>query len=198
MSDVDAGTDARTDQPRTGPAPVGGGVTPSDAAADRFADHVGVQVTATDGTPCGCGATAVLRPPGPGDEAGAGTVPTGAVLALVDATARRAAEAAVTVPGYTATLVPTATGVQYRRPATGPLTARASVPCEGQVADRADEQGTFRFSVAVDVDDPSGERVATGTVQWTCRLDRTGDTPGSPEPGGPSGAPPPDPPDPAA
>ena len=146
--------------------------------SERFTAHVGVRVTPGDGSLCGCGATATLTASPAWDDAdragGAGptTVPTGALLALVDATAREAAEAAVAVPGLRATLVPTATGVQFRNSARGALTASASVPCEGEIIDRADDQGVFRFSVAVDVVGSTGARVATGTVQWLARVDR--------------------------
>jgi hypothetical protein len=51
------------------------------------------------------------------------------------------------------------------------VSATASVPCEGELADRADASGVLRFSVAVDVVDLAGERVATGTVQWQARLE---------------------------
>lgn len=131
----------------------------------RFATLVGVRVTAGDGTPCGCGATATLD-----DTADESPVPTGALLALVDATAREAAERAVAAPGRRATLVPLATGVQFRGTVPGPVTARASVPCEGVLVDRADEEGVFRFSVAVDVVASTGDRVAAGTVQWLARV----------------------------
>lgn len=152
---------------------------PVDAdVSERFTAHVGVHVTPGDGSLRGCGAMATLTASPAWDDAdgagGAGptTVPTGALLALVDATAREAAEAAVAVPGLRATLVPTATGVQFRDSARGAVTASASVPCEGELVDRADDQGVFRFSVAVDVVGSSGARVATGTVQWLARVDR--------------------------
>jgi hypothetical protein len=116
--------------------------------------------------------------PGAGDLSGdEQPVPTGALLALVDATARAAAEAAVAVPGRRTALTPTATGVQFREPARGTVTARASVPCEGAITDRADDRGLFRFSVAVEVVDPAGTRVANGTVQWLAQIDGTPTTP---------------------
>src|SRR5690606_13280541 len=107
-----------------------------------FADRLGIRVERVSPTldDCGCGAVAAVSPPGttadgepaaPGTAADgepAATVPTGIVLALVDATARAAAEAAVTVPGRRTTLVATATGVQFRAAARGTVTARASVP----------------------------------------------------------------------
>lgn len=136
-----------------------------------FAERLGIRVERVD-TPLadgGCGAVAAVSPPEAAS--GGGYVPTGILLALVDATARSAAEAAVTVSGRRATLAPTATGVQFREPAQGTVTARASVPCEGMITDRADDRGRFRFSVAVDVVDPSGARVATGTVQWLAQID---------------------------
>ena len=145
---------------------------------ERFAAHVGVRmVDAGDGAPCGCRATARLVGPAAwlgdaGADGGGEPVPTGAVLALVDAAARAAAEAALAGPGRRATLVPTATGVQHRVAATGTVTASASVPCEGVLADRADERGLLRFSVAVDVVDARGDRVATGTVQWLATITR--------------------------
>lgn len=160
-------------------------------ASERFAAHVGVQVgPCKDRSPGNCGATATLadRPrwlaSGEGasvDDGGdppATRVPTGAVLALVDATARAAAEAALGVPGTPATLVPTATGVQHRvASAAGAVTAHASVPCEGTLTDRADERGVLRFSVAVEVVDADGDRVATATVQWLARIARDGEPP---------------------
>jgi hypothetical protein len=152
--------------------------------SERFAAHVGVHIGRDDGSQCGCGATATLtasptwrsasdaRDASDAGGAGATPVPTGALLALVDATAREAAEAAVAVPGLRATLVPMATGVQFRDAAWGTVRASASVPCEGVLVDRADDQGMFRFSVAVDVVGSTGSRVATGTVQWLARVDR--------------------------
>jgi hypothetical protein len=165
---------------------------------ERFAAHVGVRVDPSgDGSPCGCGATATLAAPphwlgahgdrSDGDSVGQGghragevnldagsrdaPLPTGAVLALVDAAARAAARAAVTAPGRQTTLVPMATGVQYGMTATGSVTARATVPCEGVLLDRADERGVLRFSVAVDVVDALGGRVASATVQWLATVD---------------------------
>lgn len=138
-----------------------GSAPPSDPAAaedpasdDRATDGPSGDDRATDGPS--------------GDEQ---PVPTGALLALVDATARAAAEAAVTVPGRRTALTATATGVQFREPARGTVTARASVPCEGAITDRADDRGLFRFSVAVEVVDPAGRRVANGTVQWLAQID---------------------------
>lgn len=142
---------------------------------ERFAAHVGVRmVDAGDGSPCGCWASAELDGSrtwlaAAGDHDG-DEVPTGAVLALVDAAARAAAEAALAGPGRRTTLVATATGVQHRIAATGTVAARASVPCEGVLADRADDRGVLRFSVAVDVVDAHGARVATGTVQWLATI----------------------------
>lgn len=151
----------------------------STAAGDRFAAHVGVRVDQGVDTPCGCGATATLtdrpawRQTADGGDGGAvadAAVPTGAVLALVDAAARGAAEEALSGHEGPATLVPVATGVQYRSRPVGLLTATASVPCEGDLADRADPQGVLRFSVAVTVVDRHGDRTATGTVQWLATL----------------------------
>lgn len=169
----------------------------SSAAGDRFAAHVGVTVHHQGGTPCECGATATLTEPpawartpatdadGTGTDADDGAaVPTGAVLALVDAAARGAAEAALSGHGGPAALVPVATGVQYRTRPVGSLTATATVPCEGELTDRADPRGVLRFSVAVTVLDRHGDRTATGTVQWVATLvppDATGA-------GAPSGA----------
>jgi hypothetical protein len=139
--------------------------------SERFAAHVGVHIGAGDGPPCGCGATATLEStPGWDDQPGA-PAPSAAVLALIDTTARRAAEEAVAGPGRRASLVPTATTVQFRASIPCPVTASASVPCEGVIVDRADENGDFRFSVAVEVVGPSGTRVATGTVQWHAHVE---------------------------
>ena len=150
---------------------------PSAEVGDRFATHVGVRVAGPDhGSASGCGATATLaeRPwlAGPTDDP-LGPAPTGALLALVDATARHAARAALGPAGAGAAIEPTATRVQHHRPARGDLSASADVPCEGALADRADEHGVLRFSVAVAVVDAGGDRVATGTVQWRARLDGT-------------------------
>ena len=151
-------------------------------AGERFAAGLGIRVDRADPTLAGCGAVATFSPPpaaaDPTDPTGSGVttavgdvpVPTGIVLALVDVTARAAAESAVAVPGRHTMLAPTATGVQYRAPARGAVTARASVPCEGVITDRADDHGVFRFSVAVDVVDPTGTRVASGSVQWLARI----------------------------
>jgi hypothetical protein len=139
--------------------------------SDRFAAHVGVQVTPGDGAPCGCGATATLEPTPAWDDQVGAPAPSAAVLALVDATARHAAEAAVAEPGLRATLVATATSVRFRASIPCPVTASASVPCEGLIVDRADENGDFRFSVAVEVVGPTGTRVATGTVQWLAHIE---------------------------
>ncbi|MBN2623769.1 MAG: hypothetical protein JXA83_10390 [Acidimicrobiales bacterium] len=158
-------TPAEDPRPRADPAAVA-------EASERFTARIGVQVEPrSDGCAGNCGATATLDPP-------TASVPTGAVLALVDAAARAAAETALGVPGTPATLVPTATGVQHRvASAAGALTAQASVPCEGTLADRADERGVLRFSVAVEVVDAAGERIATGTVQWLARITRDGEPP---------------------
>jgi hypothetical protein len=164
--------DLRTD-------PADGRPDPPDAAdrmaevGERFATHVGVQVDRSgDGSPCDCGATATLTAEAPwlaeGEDAPA---PTGALLALVDATARQAASAALGKAGQGAVVIATATSVQHHREAAGAVSATASVPCEGELADRADASGVLRFSVAVDVVDLAGERVATGTVQWQARLE---------------------------
>ncbi len=156
---------------------------PSAEVGDRFAAHVGVQVDEFDDSHCTCGATAVLtsapwldrdghhQESPRGEHADDTAVPTGAVLALVDAVARRAADVAAASSGRRVHLVATATGIQFRGPAAGRVTATASVPCEGVLVDRADDQGAFRFSVAVDVVDDGGDRVATGTVQWRGHLD---------------------------
>lgn len=160
--------------------------TADPTAGERFAARLGIHVDRADPTLAGCGAVATFSPPSAADDPGgddptatAGTagaaeiaaVPTGVVLALVDATARAAAEVATAVPGRHTTLAPTATSVQFRAAARGTITARASVPCEGVLTDRADDHGVFRFSVAVDVVDPSGARVASGSVQWLARID---------------------------
>lgn len=138
---------------------------------DPFAAHAGVRVEAADGdAPCGL-ALASLDP-APWAPA-AGPVPTGAVLVLVDAAARAAAVAALTGPDRPAgpaALVATATSVQHHRSAAGPLVAAASVPCDGVLADRARDDGTVRFSVAVEVTDGEGQRVAVGSVQWAARV----------------------------
>src|SRR5690606_23780272 len=102
---------------------------------DGFAAHVGVEVRRHEAGPGGCVATAVLEAPPPwlaaGEPAEAPAVPTGAVLALVDATARAAAGAVLAAPGVRAVLVPAAASVQYGPATAAPLTASASVPCEG-------------------------------------------------------------------
>ncbi|HEX6420026.1 MAG TPA: hypothetical protein VFZ77_16110 [Acidimicrobiales bacterium] len=143
---------------------------------DGFAAHVGVEVQRHEAAPGGCVATAVLEAPPPwlaaSGPAEARAVPTGALLALVDATARAAADAVLASPGVRATLVPAATSVQYGPAAAAPLTASASVPCEGVLTDRADGDGRIRFSVAVEVTDAGGERVATASVQWRATLIR--------------------------
>ncbi|HEX6424188.1 MAG TPA: DUF4442 domain-containing protein [Acidimicrobiales bacterium] len=144
--------------------PAGGAPGP----AERFAAHVGVRVVRGEAPPGGCWATATL-PGRPWSAAAAGPadpVPTGAVLALIDATAWAAAEASLAAPGFRATLTPAASSVQYGATATGTVTARASVPCEGALVERADERGLLRFSVAVEVVGGDGTRVATATVQW--------------------------------
>ncbi|MFO7281244.1 MAG: hypothetical protein C0P77_012645 [Thermoanaerobacterales bacterium] len=141
-----------------------------------LAAHLGLQV-AGGGPPCGCWATATVpaSPPwtaaaGPAGDAEGPTVPTAAILAAVDATARRVAWAALGEPGDAATLVETAASVQFHRAARGVVTARASVPCDNPISHRADASGTVRFSVAVDVTDAGGDRVATGSVQWLAQL----------------------------
>jgi hypothetical protein len=176
-----------TDLPTTGTA-AGPGVDVS----ERFAAHVGVRVgrrhepeaedlaAGTDGCDVDgtCEATATLtgRPPwlSPTASDGSGTeaapVPTAAVLALVDAVARAAAEAAVTASGRRVTLVPTATGVQYLASASGALHARGSVPHESEPVDRTDERGMVRFSVAVEVLDSRETRVASASVQWVATV----------------------------
>jgi hypothetical protein len=148
--------------PAASPQPV---TSPEHTAGAALADRLGIRVDRADPSLGGCGAVATF--PAPPDA----VLPTGAVLALVDATARAAAEAAVTVSGRHPALVATAAGVQFREQGRGTITARATVPCEGVITDRADADGLFRFSVAVDVVDPSGARVAAGTVQWTGRMD---------------------------
>jgi len=150
----------------------------ADGPGERFATHVGVRVDRSGGpSHYGCGATATLTATPPwrsrddppvGDD---GTVPTGALLALVDATARAAAEVAVARPGHRASLAPTAAAVQFGSDAAGSVTATATVPCEGMITDRADDQGSFRFSVAVEVNDDDHHRVATATVQWLAHLE---------------------------
>lgn len=141
-----------------------------------LAAHLGLQV-AGGGPPCGCWATATVptSPPwtaaaGPAGDAEGPTVPTAAILAAVDATARRVARAALGEPGGVATLVQTAASAQFHRAARGAVTARASVPCDGPISDRADASGTLRFSVAVEVTDEAGDRVATASVQWLAVL----------------------------
>ena len=61
--------------------------------------------------------------------------------------------------------------MRFRASIPCPVTASASVPCEGLIVDRADENGDFRFSVAVEVVGPTGTRVATGTVQWLAHIE---------------------------
>lgn len=153
---------AASPQPTATPQPV---TSPERTAGAQLADRLGIRVEPADPAHGGCGAVATF--PAPPDA----VVPTAAVLAVVDATARAAAEAAVTVSGRHAALVATATGVQFREQGRGTITAQATVPCEGVITDRADADGLFRFSVAVDVVDPSGARVAAGTVQWFARMD---------------------------
>ncbi|HLT68998.1 MAG TPA: hypothetical protein VKZ72_02455 [Acidimicrobiales bacterium] len=140
-----------------------------------LATHLGLQVDG-GGPPCGCWATATLPSSPPwaaaptGPVAGGPGVPTAAILAAVDATARRVARAALGEPGGVATLVQTAASAQFHRAARGAVTARASVPCDGPISDRADASGTLRFSVAVEVTDEAGDRVATASVQWLAVL----------------------------
>jgi hypothetical protein len=155
----------------------GTGAGPVVDRGEHFAAHVGVRVErgSVDGV-CGAIATLTGRPAWLPDAASDGTVaegapvPTAAVLALVDAAARSAAEAAVTAPGRQVTLVPTATGVQYLVAARGGLRARGSVPCEHALVDRTDERGMVRFSVAVEVVDAQDIRVASATVQWVATV----------------------------
>jgi hypothetical protein len=129
------------------------------AEGERFASRVGVRVDVEGAPPCGARAT--LDPPD-----GDGRVATGALLALVDAVARRAATDATVGSDRPVHLAVTAAAVQFRSPATGGLSATATVPCEGMITDRADADGSFRFSVAVDVVDEGGARVASASVQW--------------------------------
>ena len=155
----------------TGPDAVSTVASPT-GPGERFAAHVGVQVVRGEAPPGGCWATATLpgRPWGAGADDPAGPVPTGAVLALIDATARAAAEASLATPGLRAAISPAASSVQYGATGTGTVTARASVPCEGALVERADERGLLRFSVAVEVVDGDGTRVATATVQWRATI----------------------------
>lgn len=158
---------------------------------ERFAAHVGVRVERrsdgrvgcdVDGT-CDAAATLTGRPAwlpaAASDGSGAvdAPVPTAAVLALVDAVARAAAEAAVTASGRQVTLVPTATGVQYLAAATGALNARGSVPHESEPVDRTDDRGMVRFSVAVEVLDARDTRVASASVQWVATVHDPPDRP---------------------
>jgi hypothetical protein len=159
---------ATPDRPAT-PAPPTG--TAGDVG-ERFAAHVGVRLLGPDAdSPCGTATATLPESSSWCDDSGTAAVPTGALLALVDATARAAASTALGDRGPRATLRTTATGVHYRSPASGAVTATATVPCEGELAHRADEQGVLRFSVAVELVDGAGDRVATGTVQWLARLD---------------------------
>jgi hypothetical protein len=114
---------------------------------------------------CGCTATTALA-------AGALPAPAIALLAVIDGVARAAAASALDAPGRPAPteLAPTAVAVRYQGPACGELTATATVPCDGDLADRADAGGVVRFSVAVEVTGDDGRRVATATVQWRARL----------------------------
>jgi hypothetical protein len=125
---------------------------------ERFASHVGVRIDTEGAPPCGSRAT---LDPSPG-----GTVATGAVLALIDAAARQAATVATQLGPRPVELEVTGAAVQFRAPAAGALTATGTVPCEGLVTDRAGDDGSFRFSVAVEVVDEGGARVATASVQW--------------------------------
>ncbi len=169
----------------------GTGAGPAVDLGERFAAHVGVRVEHrgdgeadgpdacdVDGT-CGAAATLTGRPawlPGAASDGAVAEdapVPTAAVLALVDAVARAAAEDAVTASGRQVTLVPTATGVQYLAAARGALHARGSVPHESEPVDRTDEQGKVRFSVAVEVLDARDTRVASASVQWIARVHAT-------------------------
>lgn len=146
------------------------------SADETLAGALGIRVDRPDPDAGGGAAVATFADGSAwsGDESTAGDepvpVPTAALLALVDATARAAAEAAVGAPGRTTTLVPVATGVHFRALVHGPVTATASVPRDRDLADRADDRGALRFSVAVDVVGPGGARVAAGTVQWVARM----------------------------
>jgi hypothetical protein len=130
------------------------------ASGERFASAVGIRID-DDGAPP-CGARATLDPSAGADD----PVPTGALLALVDAVARRGAAEATHDAPEPLRLEIVAASVQFRSPAVGRLTATATTPCEGTVADRAGPDGGFRFSVAVDVVDGAGTRVASASVQW--------------------------------
>src|SRR5262249_52280231 len=140
----------------------------SAGAGERFAARAGVRLV--DGSaegPCGCQVVARLVEP---DDAAGGIVPPAAVIVLVEAAARAAPLAPLTdrdERGEAPVLVLAAAGVHLHGPAGGPLTAVATVPGEGRLADRADTEGGLRFSVAVDVRDASGASVAAGSVQWT-------------------------------
>jgi hypothetical protein len=126
---------------------------------EQFASHVGVRID-TEGAPP-CGSRATLDP-----ASGGGTVATGAVLALIDAAARQAASVATQLGERPVELEVTGAAVQFRSQAAGALIAIGTVPCEGLVTDRAGDDGSFRFSVAVEVVDPDGTRVASASVQW--------------------------------
>ena len=79
--------------PPPDPRPRAADVTGPD---ERFAAHVGVRIVRDEAPPGGCWATATLpeRPWSDGAD-GPGPVPTGAVLALIDATAWAAAAASL-------------------------------------------------------------------------------------------------------
>jgi hypothetical protein len=126
---------------------------------EQFASRVGVRID-TDGAPP-CGSRATLDPSSSG-----GAVATGAVLALIDAAARQAAVVATQLGPRPVELEVTGAAVQFRSPAAGSLFATGTVPCEGLVTDRAGDDGSFRFSVAVEVIAKDGTRVATASVQW--------------------------------
>jgi hypothetical protein len=130
------------------------------ASGERFAADVGIRIETAGAPPCGARAT--LEPDGSTDA----PVATGAMLALVDAVARRGAVEATADAPRPLRLEVVAAAVQFRSPAVGRLAATATVPCEGTVADRADADGAFRFSVAVDVVDEAGVKVASASVQW--------------------------------
>jgi hypothetical protein len=150
----------------------------SAGAGERFAARAGVRLVDPDAATdeAGDGSHAVARlvdPDGAAGPCGGDAVPPAAVIVLVDAAARAAALAALTDPdggGEPPVLVLAAAGVQFRGAACAPLTAVATVPGEGRLADRADAEGGLRFSVAVEVRDAGGAAVAAGSVQWVARV----------------------------
>src|SRR5918997_1776951 len=97
--------------PAASPRPV---ASPEHTAGAVLADRLGIRVDRADPSLGGCGAVATF--PAPPDA----VLPTGAVLALVDATARAAAEVAVTVPGRRRRPVPLLRGGRRRRPVRRP------------------------------------------------------------------------------